>query len=133
MVMQSIVVRYKDGQVRRGTSEDFTFQGESFTLVTPSPGGLSRKERVRLEELKAVFFVKALEGNREYAEKKLQHPDRKMGKQVLVVFRDGESLRGTALGTNLTHHGFLLFPADPQSNNKRIFVVRSAVREIREE
>ena len=29
--------------------------------------------------------------------------------------------------------GFLLFPADPQSNNKRIFVIKSAVREIREE
>jgi hypothetical protein len=42
-------------------------------------------------------------------------------------------MRGTALGVNLSRHGFLLFPSDPGSNNKRIFVMHSAVKELRQE
>jgi hypothetical protein len=52
---------------------------------------------------------------------------------MVVTFRDGEALRGTSIGAGLLGNGFYLFPADPRSNNKRIFVIRSAVKAVREE
>ncbi len=132
-MLHQVVIRYKAGDVRRGTTADFKPNGDSFTLAEEGPGGARRDTTVAVEELKAIFFVRSLQGNREYSEKKLQAPVNPVGKRLLVTFRDGESLRGTTHGTNLTQHGFLFFPADPRSNNKRIFVVRSAVALIREE
>jgi hypothetical protein len=132
-VNQVVVVRYKDGRVTRGTTSDFKPNRTSFTLRVDGPSGISRKVRVVLERVKAVFFVKSLDGNREYSERKLQAPRNPMGKRLMVTFLDGECLRGTTLGVNLNMPGFLLFPSDPESNNKRIFVIKSALKEIREE
>lgn len=130
---QNVVIRYRDGRVARGTTSDFKPNAESFSLVTTGPAGIPRNVRVHLERIKAVFFVKSLEGNRDYRERKLRQPANPMGKKLLVIFHDGESMRGTTLGVNLSMPGFLLFPADPESNNKRIFVIKSAVKELREE
>lgn len=130
---QNVVIRYRDGHVSRGTTSDFKPNAASFTLVTTGPAGIPRNVRVDLEKIKAVFFVKSLEGNRDYKERKLRSPANPMGRKLLVTFHDGESMRGTTLGVNLNMPGFLLFPADPESNNKRIFIIKSAVREIREE
>ena len=130
---QNVVVRYKDGRVTRGTTSDFRTNAEAFTLEVTGPSGVPRKVSVVLERAKAVFFVKSLEGNPDYKERKLQASQNPMGRRLLVTFNDGESMRGTCLGVNLGIQGFLLFPADPESNNKRIFVIKSAVREIREE
>lgn len=130
---QNVVVRYKDGRVARGTTSDFMPNAAAFTLHVEGPSGIPRKVRVILEQAKAVFFVKSLEGNPGYKERKLQASQNPMGRRLLVTFLDGESMRGTCLGVNLGMPGFLLFPADRESNNKRIFVVKSAVREIKEE
>lgn len=132
-MIQNVVVRYRDGRVARGTTSDFKPNAESFTLAVEGPSGIPRDVRVSLEKVKAVFFVKSLEGNRDYKERKLRTPANPMGRKLLVTFHDGESMRGTTLGVNLNMPGFLLFPADPESNNKRIFVIKSAVKELREE
>ena len=88
---------------------------------------------VAIEELKAIFFVHCFTGNREYREQKLRVPEGTIGRRYLLTFTDGETMRGTALGVNLSRYGFLLFPSDPGSNNKRIYVVHSAVKELRQE
>ena len=130
---QNVVVRYKDGRLARGTTADFRPNSEAFTLDAESPSGVSRQVRIDLEEAKAVFFVRSLEGDPDYRERKLQTAQNHMGRRIMITFLVGETMRGTSLGVNLSMSGFLLFPADPQSNNKRIFVIKSAVREIREE
>jgi hypothetical protein len=127
---QKVVARYRDGRVVKGFTEDFTPKRESFTLSEEEGRTASR---IGLEELKAIFFVKSLEGDRNYSERKLQIPEKPMGKQILISFEDGEVIRGSALGVNLTPLGFFLFPADPGCNNKRIFVIKSAVKELKEE
>jgi hypothetical protein len=127
---QKVVVRYRDGRVARGFTEDFTPKREAFTLSEEGGRGIST---ISLEELKAVFFVKSLVGDRNYSERKLQIPEKPMGKQILISFEDGEVIRGSALGVNLTPLGFFLFPADPDCNNKRIFVIKSAVKDFKEE
>jgi hypothetical protein len=129
---QKVVVRYKDGGVAKGTTADFAPSRATFTLDQdpPAPDGPTI---IRVEELKAVFFVHSYEGNREYREKKLRIPEGTIGQRYLLTFTDGETMRGTALGAHLSRYGFLLFPSDHGGNNKRIFVVHSAVKELRRE
>jgi len=132
-MIQHVVVRYKNGKIVRGTTSDFKPNQVAFTVAEESLSGIAHRHRIVLEDLKAIFFVKALTGNPEHNEQKMRLPKNPMGKRLMITFQDGESIRGTSLGVNLNMPGFLLFPADTESNNKRIFVIKSAVREIREE
>jgi hypothetical protein len=131
-MLHKVVVRYKNGAVAKGTTDDFAPNRTTFTLrrEPAAPGG---PDVINFEDLKAVFFVHSLEGNREYREKKLRIPEGTIGRRYLLTFTDGETMRGTALGVNLSRHGFLLFPSDPGGNNKRIFAMHSAVKELRQE
>jgi hypothetical protein len=131
-MLHKVVVRYKSGKVEKGTTSDFAPNRTTFTLnhVPPAAGGTAT---ISFDELKAVFFVHSFEGNREYHEQKLRIPEGTIGRRYLLTFTDGETMRGTALGVNLSRHGFLLFPSDPGGNNKRIFVMHAAVKELRQE
>jgi hypothetical protein len=131
-MLQKVVVRYKNGAVVKGTTADFAPNRATFTLRLEPPSAADPLE-IRVEELKAVFFVHSFQGNREYREQKLRAPDGQIGRRYLLTFTDGETMRGTALGVNLSRNGFLLFPSDPGSNNKRIFVMHAAVKELRQE
>ena len=128
----NVVVRYKDGRVAKGTTADFAPNRTTFTLAPLSPAR-DGPATIQVEDLKAVFFVRSFEGNREYREHKMRTPEGTIGRRYLLTFTDGETMRGTALGANLSRYGFLLFPSDTGGNNKRIFVVHSAVRELRQE
>ena len=131
-MQHKVVVRYKNGNVEKGTTSDFAPNRTTFTL-NHEPPAADGPSTISFEELKAVFFVHSFEGNREYREQKLRIPEGTIGRRYLLTFTDGETMRGTALGVNLSRYGFLLFPSDPGSNNKRIFVMHSAVKELRQE
>jgi len=132
-MVHKVVVRYKNGAVEKGTTVDFAPNRQSFTLGSDPPTPQGKTVKVQVEDLKAIFFVRTYEGNREYREQKLRIPEGTIGRRYLLTFTDGETMRGTALGVNLFRYGFLLFPSDQGSNNKRIFVVHSAVKELCQE
>jgi hypothetical protein len=52
------------------------------------------------------------------------------GRKVEVIFKDGEALVGSTQGYQADRPGFFMVPADPQSNNERIFVVAKAVQKV---
>ena len=131
-MLNKVVVRYMNGAVVKGTTPDFAPNRTTFTVRQEPPSDAGPIE-VKVEDLKAVFFVHSFLGNRGYREQKLRVPEGKIGRRYLLTFTDGETMRGTALGVNLSRNGFLLFPSDPGSNNKRIFVMHSAVKELRQE
>ena len=131
-MLHKVVVRYKNGAVVKGTTADFAPNRTTFSLAPLSPAR-DGPATIQVEDLKAVFFVRSFEGNREYREHKMRTPEGTIGRRYLLTFTDGETMRGTALGANLSRYGFLLFPSDTGGNNKRIFVVHSAVRELRQE
>jgi hypothetical protein len=86
---------------------------------------------VSIQELKAVFFVKTLEGNREYKDKKEFEADKTVaGRKIRVVFKDGEVLVGTTHGYQPGRPGFFIHIVDPQSNNERCFVISAATQEV---
>jgi hypothetical protein len=85
--------------------------------------------KVVVSELKAVFFVKSLVGNAAYHEvKEFDGPT--SGRKVQVTFNDGEVLVGSTQAYQADRPGFFLVPADPQSNNERIYVVAGAVQKV---
>ncbi len=131
-MLHKVVARYKNGAIVKGTTSDFAPNRTTFTLA-PEPPAAGGPAAINVDELKAVFFVHSFQGNREYREQKLRIPEAAIGRRYLLTFTDGETMRGTALGVNLSRYGFLLFPSDSGGNNKRIFVVHSAVKELRQE
>jgi hypothetical protein len=128
-----VVARFKDGTSLKGYTHDFTPAKDSFhlTLEGGSPAGEVRV--VQVSDLKAVFFVKSLEGDSGYREKKTfrEAPDANLqGIKIRVEFEDGEVISGVSLGYNKRKPGFFVLPVDRRSNNERIYVVAAAVKNV---
>ena len=126
-----VVVRYAAGDLIKGFTQDFFPNKESFH-VFPEGQSPPRPVEVSVKDLKAIFVVRDFMGNSRYSDqKKFMDGDKISGKRVEVSFADGEVMIGSTLGYDKNRPGFFLFPADPNSNNIRVFAVSSAIREIR--
>lgn len=128
-----IVARFKEGKLRKGYTLDFSPTKEMFHIISEAEEDKGTTHEVRVEELKAIFFVKKLGGNKEYREKKkFEEVDSShlRGKMIKVEFEDGEVIRGKTMVYSPNRQGFFVFPVDPESNNERIYVVTSAVRDV---
>ena len=126
-----VVARYIDGRLIKGLSQDFFPNKDRFHVYS---AGKTSGEAVEVwvKELKAVFFVRDFGGNAIYDERKeYLQGDKPSGRKIEVTFKDGEVLVGTTLGYDPNRPGFFLFPADPKSNNIRIFAVTSALKKVR--
>jgi hypothetical protein len=125
---QHVVVRYLDGRTLKGITADFEVGSLPFSLEQ-SDGGV-----VRLEDfagVKAIFFVKSLEGNPGYKAHKDFSVARQFGRRTAVLFRDGELQHGYTLPEHADYPTFFLFPVDPKSNNDKVYIIREATQEIR--
>jgi len=126
-----VVVRYSDGRLIKGFTEDFFPNKERFHLIpanNPSGGAIE----VSMKDLKAIFMVRDFIGDPLYKErKKYVEGEKPSGKKVEVTFMDGEVLVGSTLGYDPKRQGFFIFPADPKSNNIRVYVVSSAAQKVR--
>jgi hypothetical protein len=125
-----LVVRFLDRQLLKGFSQDFNPSRPLFHL-TPCIGGVAhRPVKVHMPQLKAVFFVRDFTGNASYVEgQSFLGPV--AGRRIEVTFLDDEVIVGATLGYRPDGTGFFVTPADPKSNNLRIFVLPTAVRQIR--
>jgi hypothetical protein len=105
------------------------FDAEAIDLLTPSGSLL----RVPVSETKAVCFVRDFEGGETWKEHRVfQTRPKSPGIWVRLLFRDGDSIEGM-LQNNLMlvdPAGFGIIPPDPTFQNQRIFVPRSALREV---
>jgi hypothetical protein len=133
---ERVVFRFLDGRLLKGYLEEFHPQQDRMVLRETS-GAL---RQARLSELKAVFFVKSFEGQRQHRESKSFRARGRRGRKVFIRFKDGESLTGYTLGDIPWRHGFFLggsaepgffmYPTDQDSNNIKIYVVASAVEDV---
>lgn len=128
------VAHYADGKILKGFIQDFYPSKPFFHLVPATTGFSSTDEvvKVRIEQLKAVFFVRDFAGNPSYNERKsFAAGERPPGRKVRVVFKDGEWMVGSTVGYEPRRPAFFLTPADPQSNNRSVFAVAAAVVSVR--
>jgi hypothetical protein len=131
MIQNKIVVRYQDGRLLKGITNDFFPNKNLFHLVLmDSPPGSNPLE-LHTVDLKAVFFVKEFSGKLNYDDKKEFDPTKpSVGRKIRVVFKDGELLVGTTNGYQPDRPGFFVVPADANSNIERCFVITSATQEV---
>ncbi|TET17228.1 MAG: hypothetical protein E3J78_07835 [Candidatus Cloacimonadota bacterium] len=128
-----VIARYKDGRMVKGFTLDFSPIKSIFHIATPKEQNEESTYEIEMEELKAIFFVKSHEGDKEYKEKKkFEEVDSShlMGLKIQVEFHDGEIIRGKTMVYNANKKGFFIFPVDPRSNNERIYVVSSALEKV---
>ncbi len=124
-----VVIRYADGRLIKGYTNDFFPNKPSFHIgAGPSEQGAA----VQVSDLKAVFFVKDFQGNPGYDEaKNFTEGQKPSGRKVEVTFNDNEVFVGTTLGYDPNRLGFFLVPADPNSNNIRVFAIVAAIKNFR--
>ncbi|MCC6317982.1 MAG: hypothetical protein IT361_09850 [Gemmatimonadaceae bacterium] len=125
-MVNSIVARYADGRIVKGTSLDVA-QDRPTCHVRTATGDMVE---VELKDLKALFFVKSLDGDRTHQEGTTVDPadPRLRGARLVeVTFHDGERVVGLALRYPPNKPYFFLTPADSVSNNLRILVNRAQI------
>jgi hypothetical protein len=128
-----IVVNFKDGEIVKGWTTDFGPNKEIFHLNPQEEYGKNVLE-VNISSLKAVFFVKDFQGNKDYKKVRTFEGEPKgipSQHKIIVTFKDGEILYGTCHSYDSERKGFFVYPIDPKDNSDRIFVVRSAIESIR--
>ena len=126
-----VVVRFRDGRIVKGHTSDF-YPNRDFFHVTEAKTDKKVIE-VSLSLLKAVFFVKNLDGNKAHS----NHDDftkesfaKTPGLKLKVTFFDGEVIYGSTTGYSPDREGFFLLPANKESNNNRIFVVKDSTTKV---
>ena len=127
-----VVARYADGRVLKGVTQDFSPNRGLFHVH--APGDDSNAVELRFKQLKALFFVSSLDGDpsRQDVQGFVQGPaETQQGKKIAVRFKDGEFMCGYTLSWTPDREGFFLFPADPNGNNQRIFVITAATAEVK--
>jgi hypothetical protein len=120
-----VVARLMKGGMVKGTSFDVSPDKPSFHVHTADRGVVV----VNLAELKALFFVKDLEGDPKYTDRQTvdsADPRSRGSREIEIKFRDGERLVGLAPAFQPGRVFFYVLPVDPKSNNIRVLVNRAA-------
>lgn len=126
MIEYKVVSRFIDGRMLKGVTSNFRPDRPIFHMQLEDTG---ERVEVGIDELKCVFFVKDLVGKKDYQER--QDVERAgYGRRIEVTFKDNETIVGHTQGYSPKRPGFFMSPADPESNNDRIFVVRSATQSV---
>jgi hypothetical protein len=129
--INKVVVRYLDGRVLKGMTEDFFPNRPLFHLRPLDSQGTVD---VRSRDLKAVFFVRDFAGDPKRNDApgfERTRPEASQGKKIAVRFKDGEVLCGYTLTFLPDREGYFVTPADPGNNNLRVYVLAHAVREVK--
>ncbi len=130
--MNKVVARLSDGRTIKGITADF-FPGKDIFHVrlANAPDGAKPVE-ICTKDMKALFFVKDYAGDPERDKRNDFDPaNSPTGRQIRVVFKDGEVLVGTTTGYQPGRPGLFVVPVDAGSNNERCYVVAAATQEIK--
>jgi len=116
-----VVARFADGRTVKGNSLDVDPNRPRCHVRTAE----GEMVDVALDDLKALFFVKSLDGDSSHVEGSAIAPgDARMrgARLIEVTFADGEKLVGLSTRFPPNKKLFFLVPVDTASNNVRILV-----------
>jgi hypothetical protein len=125
---QKVVARFRDGRLVRGYTADFHPSKPQLHLSAEPHS--SDTLFLELSQLKALFFVRDFNGDQMRVDRQ-EFASAPQGRKVIVTFHDGETLIGSTLGYRGEGEGFFVQPADPRSNNLRVFVAPRATQQVR--
>jgi hypothetical protein len=128
---QRVVAHFKDGRIIKGYTYDFIPPLKNFTITSGERSDDSTE--ICTTELKALFFVKSFEGNKQYVAKNTfddAYMLDRQGLKVRVTFSDGEVMRGTTPDPTRIFKGFFVIPVDPKGNNDKVYVEADSTVQI---
>jgi hypothetical protein len=127
-----VVARFRDGRILKGFTHDFN-QNKPLFHLTPADNKKELQE-INTCQLKAIFFVKTFEGNKDYKAQDeviiLQNLKKVPGLKLKITFFDGEVMYGSTQGYDPERKGFFVFPADQDANCERAFIIREATIDV---
>lgn len=126
-----LVVCRRDGHMLRGTCVTLNPHGEGFHLEQVDAKGdpVGKTVYIPFETTKVIFYVKSLDGN--FAETPNTLEWQSKGEPLVVVFEDGELLRGVTAHEYLRDEPrFFLLPEEKDTNCVRMLVERAATHAI---
>jgi hypothetical protein len=129
--VNKVVVRLADGRTIKGTTIDFFPGKDIFHVRLESATSGAKPIEIYTKNMKALFFVRDFTGNPKRDKRNEfdpAHPP--IGRQIRVVFKDGEVLVGTTTGYQPGRPGLFVIPVDVDSNNERCYVVAASTQEI---
>jgi hypothetical protein len=123
---EKVVVHFRDGRLLKGFASHP--EGNVSSLDVLPLDQRDQAVTVRLESVKAIFFVKDFAGDAAYAESKSFSDDEPYRPgRVAFHMEDGEVLSGVVEDYQPDSAGFFLTPVDSRSNNVRCFVGAAAI------
>jgi hypothetical protein len=89
-------------------------------------------ERIPLDGVKAIFFVKSFEGRWHDDLRFHDHLPPQDCLWIRATFQDGEVIEGLISndGQYVVQAGFYMFPIDPEGNNLLMFVLKNRLRDF---
>ncbi len=124
-----VIVRTRDKKLFRGFSKA-EFIGEKVQVIDAK----GKRQDFPLDELKAIFFVREFEGDASYREVRfLTSESLPTWLWIQVTFCDGEVMEGKIRNDRslLDPQGFFMWVADEGTNNELVYIVRSALKDLR--
>ena len=115
--LHRVVLHTVEGQVMRGLLQDPDLLASAVALSAQPD---APPEPVTADRLRAIFFMLA-------PGEKAPEPQ---GLKVRVTFRDGRQVAGFSRDYDPEAPGFFMIPAESRTNTARIWVYRSAVRQV---
>jgi hypothetical protein len=123
---EKVVVHFRDGRLMKGFASHPAGAVSSLDVLPLDQS--DQAIAVKLESVKAIFFVKDFAGDAAYAESKAfssEEPYRPG--RVAFHMEDGEVLVGVVEDYQPDSAGFFMTPVDAKSNNVRCFVGAAAI------
>ncbi|MEN8207717.1 MAG: hypothetical protein ABFR50_00550 [Candidatus Fermentibacteria bacterium] len=126
--MNKIVVHWENGEIGKGYSADFSPVRPTFNLNTQDDPLCV--EKISLNILKAVFFVKDFQGDRMHVDSHDFSKAPSGEHHIIISFYDGEKFYGTSEAVHRDRPGFFIHPIDPDANTIRAFVINSFIESV---
>ena len=136
MLGKKTVVKFNDGKIIKGYTTDFNPNRELFHVSLANDDqqeGQGEQVEVSVNDIKAVFFVKDFQGDKEYQKVRTFNgysSGSPSQRKIVVIFKDGENFYGTTHSYAPDRTGFFVYPIDQNDNNDRVFVPRSALEKV---
>jgi len=124
-----VVARLRDKGKIKGETVDFHPERESFT-IDPEDG--TEPVRVSVSDLKALYFVRSLDGNRDYRDHGRFKGQGGVRAKLWLEFEDGEHMAAYPVSPFLGKHGFYVLPTDSDSNVEKAWISRPSLKRVLE-
>jgi hypothetical protein len=131
MEKRKVIARKTNGEILKGYVDTApeSAKDDQITIISLTDEII----KIPKKDMKALFFVKKFSGNKEYSEVKFFENQPKIdGLWARLTFFDDEMIEGIVSNTIqvLLDDGFYLKPPDPNSNNRLMYVVKSALKDF---